>query len=338
MANSVATQLDIGGLTLHGLSSFSKMLATFSSDDVTPTAMIRMEHLGSVFLISGKHADRVPDLLQRYSSVRLDRTLISVGWRKGDSASIMAQSAGGQAIALLSLVLGSVYDGNDLGSILKGLSQRLISENVIIASVSQFARVAPILRNKLAPLGYGNRMAEQVVWIYKMYEMMGKPTPSNLLQKVNAEAMVDILERTSNALREAHYTVRFRGSYGAGYMLSLILIIFPHDTLVTLDGIVVDEGTRHPSSIIFELGRTDDGSIGTGQLEVHPEHKNGLRLPIKIQQKSQLAPHIQSRSFEWHYWVRDLLTLEFARVGIKDTQKILQAGCNFLLAFLVDPS
>ena len=90
MANSIATQLDIGGLTLHGLSTFSKMLATFSADDVAPTAMIQMERLGSMFLISGKYADRVPDLLQRYSSVRLDRTLISIGWYKGDSASIMA--------------------------------------------------------------------------------------------------------------------------------------------------------------------------------------------------------------------------------------------------------
>ncbi|MCJ1333446.1 hypothetical protein MMC10_010145 [Thelotrema lepadinum] len=338
MAEPVATQVDVGGLTLHGLSSFSKMLATFSADDVAPTAMIQMELLGSRFLTSGKHADKVPDLLQRYSSVQLDRLAFTVGWRKGDSASIMANSAGGQAIALLSLALGSIYYGDDLGNIFKGLSERLLSESVAIASVSQLASVGERLRGKLAPLAFGNHAAQRVVRIYKMYESLGRAAPTNLLNKVSVEAMIDLLECVSRSLLEKQSVIRFYGTYSAGYTLSIVSMLFPHDTLVTLEGIVVEEGIRQPPSIIFELGQADDGSTEMCRLEVYLEHSNGLKLPIMVQENSPSIPSFQTGSFEWDHWIADSMVLEFAPFGLNDIKGILQASCNLLLALVIDPS
>ena len=57
--------------------------------------MLQMEKLGGGFLISGKYAKKVPDYLQRCSSVPLGNLALSIGWRKGDAASLMAGSAGG---------------------------------------------------------------------------------------------------------------------------------------------------------------------------------------------------------------------------------------------------
>jgi hypothetical protein len=83
-------------------------------------AMIQMSNLGDVFHISGVHATRVPNLLQRCSSTRLDRLGLVLGWRKGDAASFMA---GGQAVSMLSACLANLFKPADVGSIIWGLSQ-----------------------------------------------------------------------------------------------------------------------------------------------------------------------------------------------------------------------
>lgn len=109
MASSVSPQVDVGALSIRGLPSFRPLLEALSADNVAPTAVIQMEQLDHTILISGKHAAKLPDTLQRCSSIPISRLAISVGWRKGDTASAMACSAGGQAVALLSLCLFSLY-------------------------------------------------------------------------------------------------------------------------------------------------------------------------------------------------------------------------------------
>ena len=63
MTGLIAPTVELGGLTLRNLSFFSSALAAFSADNVAAVAMIQLENLGSMFLTSGKHAEKVPDLL-----------------------------------------------------------------------------------------------------------------------------------------------------------------------------------------------------------------------------------------------------------------------------------
>lgn len=93
---SIQSQADIGSLGIHGLGAFSSLLATLSADNVTPAAMVQMERLGASVLVNGPHAERCKDLMQRCSSTRLDRLGLLIGWRKDDSVSLMAASAGGR--------------------------------------------------------------------------------------------------------------------------------------------------------------------------------------------------------------------------------------------------
>lgn len=136
MSSDVVPQVDIGALTIRGLSGFVPLLAAFTADDVSPMAMIQLENLGSLFHVSGEHAAMVPDLLQRTPSQRLDTLGMVVGWRKGDAASTLAQSAGGQAIALLALSVRSLYSYEDTGSILYQLSQKALARNLALSSVA----------------------------------------------------------------------------------------------------------------------------------------------------------------------------------------------------------
>ena len=146
MAHQITPQVDVGVMSLRGLSAFTPLLATLSADNVVPTAMMQLESLGGSFLISGEYAAKVPVYLQRCSSVRLDRLALSIGWRKGDTASLMAASAGGQAIALLSLCLLTLYREQDVETIFLGLSRKLLPSDVVVASMHQMVAVGELLR------------------------------------------------------------------------------------------------------------------------------------------------------------------------------------------------
>ena len=337
---AVVPQIDIGSLSLQGLSSFSTMLAAFSADNVAPTAMVEMEQLGSMFLMSGKHADKVPDLLQRCSTVRLDRLALSIGWRKGDSASIMAQSAGGQAIALLSVALGSLYNDSSLGDVLKSMSRKLLPAGASIAGIGQLVAVARLLEKKLAALGFGNFMAHQVVQIHKMHQRLPNATPKHLLFELSSDTMKDILVQISQALRQEHAVIRIRGAYAAGYLLSLVLFMFPEDTLVTCDSIVVTEGTRKPHSIIFEFGKNKTPTGLNAHLEIYLEQSNGLKLPIEIESKSPFNTRHQF-AFTWHHWILDNMINHLTAHGVasplKSAQRLLQACCNLLMSLVANP-
>lgn len=335
MGSAVTPQVDLGSIGLRGLNSFSSLLAAFSADNVTHTAVIQMEQLGSMFLPTGKFADRVPDLLQRCSSIRLDRLALDVGWRKGDSASIMAQSAGGQSIALLSLVLGSIFTPRTLGDVLKGLSQKLLPIEANLASMEQLVNVAEILQKKLAPLGFGNHLAQQTVLVYRLFEQSGFKVPEGILEVLSGETMAELLHCISRALREERSLVRISADYGACYILSTIMMMFPHDTLVTFDGIVITEGTRRPSSIVIELGR------GARELvfvpEICLEQANGLRLPIKVS-KVLSEQHLNfMHTYRWNGWVTDVMTIDFMRLALEEPGEVLQACCNLLLSIVTSP-
>jgi hypothetical protein len=117
MADQVALQANVDSISIRGLSAFSSVLAAVSADNVAPMALIQLEALGSLFIISGPLAALVPDALQRSSSFKLEKIGIMVGWRKGDAAHYLSRSAGGQAAALLCLCLINLFDQRSLGQV-----------------------------------------------------------------------------------------------------------------------------------------------------------------------------------------------------------------------------
>jgi hypothetical protein len=102
---------------------------------------------------------------------------MTVGWRKGDAASLVAKSAGGQAVSLLCLCLGNLYNSADTGTILFELSRRLLQRDISISSIAKLAGVADILAGKAQALGFGNFLAEQTMQRHKTFEQLGNLYP-----------------------------------------------------------------------------------------------------------------------------------------------------------------
>ncbi|MCJ1463375.1 hypothetical protein MMC07_001982 [Pseudocyphellaria aurata] len=329
MANQVIPQVDVGGLTLQGLSAFGPLLASISADNVVPTAMIQMENLGGRFLISGEYAAKVPDYLQRCSSVRLERLALTIGWRKGDAASLMAGSAGGQAVALLSLCLLTLYTPVEAGRIFLDLSKQLLPSIVAISSVLQLAGVGNLLKAKLETLGFGNLLAKQVTKVHDAYKHMDLAVPDDFLHPMSPESMTELLGIVSRALQDETKIVRITGTYALGHILGIVLMMFPRDTLVTINGFVFFEGTHKSILIEFEANG-QDAAITKFQLETLLPKSAELSLPFQIEPCKNEGQRPRW-SFSWNNWVAHLLQLEFLSVGLTCPREILSSCCDVLM-------
>ncbi len=330
MSRDVQPQADVGNLSLAGLSAFSTILATLSADNVVPMALIQMGELGAALPTSGEYADKVKSLLQRCSDVRLDHLAVVIGWRKNDSASLMAESAGGQAIALVSMCLTNLFNHADTGLILSQLSLRLLSGSGNVSSVAQLADFARLLSGKLNTLGFGNLLAREVTKIHQVYEALGKPAPPDLLEGLNDQHAIDILESVSRALREDQKICRISGSMGMGHILGLIQALFRRNTTITVEGTIIQD-IEH-SNIVCEIIRRDRSEPTQVHLETCIPTSKPIELPITIvQSKPFQFERLMAYKFNWTGCVADRLQLIFLNYGITCDQAILDACCDLLV-------
>lgn len=325
--SQVSPQVDVGGLTLNGLAAFAPVLAALSSDDVTPLAIVQMENLGSLFHINGKYALQVPDLLQRCKSTRLDRLGLLVGWRKGDSASLMAQSAGGQAISLLSMCMSNLYgyDG-DIGLLFVNLSKKMLSRKIAISSPSQLVQVAKTLSSKLEVLGFGNILASQVVRIYDAYKHFGKHVPDNFLDRMTPGDMAELLHAITRAVREESIVVRITGSRGMGHILAIVTVMFPEDAFVTMENVIVFEGLR--KSILVEF--TDSDGLTNIQVEWKLQVQSAVPiLPIEKYMQTAISEQ-HAYCYNWTGCMADMLQVRFMEDGLVCPEPLRVACCGML--------
>ncbi len=112
MFNRIFVQTDIGSAAtgcLMGLAKFSRLLATISADNITPTTVLQVQQLRSMFHLNRPLAEKAPDVLRMCQSCCFERFAVSMAWRKGDTASYLADTVGGQAVAILLLCLSNVH-------------------------------------------------------------------------------------------------------------------------------------------------------------------------------------------------------------------------------------
>src|SRR5277367_2316903 len=196
MSNTLALQTDVGNIPSNSvalLSSLSPVLRVLSADNVAPLAVVQIEAIGSCFHINGPLAARVPDLLVRSNSMRLQRLSTWVGWMAGDTASTMAQTAGGRAASLLSLAIVELYGEHVSGDLLYNLSTKILHSDQNHSSAVQLSQVAKKLSDKLSNLAFGSYLAFHVTRIREVYLNSGLEIPSTLVERITSDTMIDFL-------------------------------------------------------------------------------------------------------------------------------------------------
>lgn len=278
MSGVVEAQVDVSHLSLIGLNSFKTVLGALSSDDVQPAAMLQMEQLGAAFPISGKLRAKVPELLQRCRSTRLDRLGVAIGWRKGDAASVMSYSAGGQAVALLATCLENMYGNDATAIIFYKLSKTLLSNSARLSSPKQLMQATEILSRKLGAIGFGTILAQHVVRIHDVYRQLRQKTPESLLSSISQDGMGDILSKFSRALREEKSFARVRGCAGMGYIFALAVTLFSDDCVITVENLIVHQGCQS-SSISIEI--TTSSGVNSLDVQLMGNVRSVLEIPVR---------------------------------------------------------
>ena len=334
MSDEVALQQDIGGAVstgLLGLAKFSKILASISADNVTPTALLQSQKLGTMFHISGPLAAKVPDALRRYQSLRIERTALLVGWRRGDAPSLLADSAGGQAAALLVTSISNIASsGGSCGSILYQLSKKLLPQDANIASPQQLEDITTLLRAKMATLDLAGMLAHEATRVRLVYLECNLPQPLRLLDSISTEHLVDALEIISRAVREDKIIARFTGAIGIGRILFLLMAMCPDDCLVTVEGMTVHKGIR--SKIIVNI-------VSKGVLSVQIEEDLGIQgvsIPLGNPTGRRLARDegfTERLDYKWGGWLGHRLDLWFFNLGFTCSKEIKLACCALLMRY-----
>ena len=328
MSRELQLQADVGSVGLQSLGAISSLLATLSADNIVPMALVQMEQLGTNLPVNGKYAEDVKSLLQRCKDVRLDHFAFAIGWRKNDSASLMAESAGGQAIALLSVCLKSLFKHSDIGLILNRLCSKLCPRAANISSAPQLADVATLLAGKADTLGFGNLLAQEVSRIYDIYHALDRiSAPRTLLEMLSVESMTELLEKVSQALCQENKICRISGYYAMGHVVGLLQALFPQNLVLIVEGVVVQD-VEHPK-IRCEI---DDSGLTQLYLETCVSNSMPIELPIKsLYLTSTDIAHDTSYSFKWSTWLADYLRLIFMNHGLMCNRSIMEACCDLLV-------
>ena len=333
MSKDIAFEADIGNIPSNYvalLTSLSPWLRAFSVDNVNPLAVIQVESIGSCFHINGKFAEKVPDMLVRSPSYRLERLSQLVGWHSGDTASAMAQTAGGRASALLCLVLGEVFELWEVGRLLYQLSAVLIPVERQQTSMVQLGEVASTLSNKLRALGFGSHLALHVTRIREVYFNSGQAIPQDLLSTPTVETMVQFLQDLSRALREETSIIYWEGREGAGYIVSLVMALCPEDVWVSVEGDLILQGDRR--SVVISIMSEGPTRFSLETLL----HGSGTRstAQLVIVRDAELDRTGWSLSMKWEGSLADAIDLKLVEIGARSTYE-LRLSCVELLATVV---
>ena len=305
MPGPIDSQIDVGTLSMTGLGSFSTVLGTLSADDVQPIAMLQLEQLGAAFPVSGPLRAQVPDHLQRCRSTRLERLGVMVGWRKGDAASLMSHSAGGQAVALLATCLENLYGNNTTATMFYRLSRTLLPNAACLSSPKQLTQATEILSRKLGAIGFGTILAEQVCRIHREYNTLSQKAPPSLLTTLSPDDICDVLSKISRVLKEEKSFIRIRGCASMGYIAALALTLFSDDCIITVQNVIIHQA-KSTVSISIEITDTfGDNSLQIqemGKIEslsdvsVKPSQPSPT---LKFAYQGHIAAYMQIHLQEW---------------------------------------
>ena len=326
MADQVALQADVGNVSTNALAilgAAQPLLKALSADNINPLAVLQVQAIGNCFHSNGDWAVKLPDLLARASSVRLERFSAWIGWQRGDTASHMSHSSGGRTASLICLALGNLYEKDRCGIILHRLSESIISEDQRNASISQLSDFNTCLSDKLSCLGFGNLLASHLTRIRQCFFEAGSEIPQDLAAIPTEEIMVDFLVALQKAIQTENLVLHFYGSRGGGTFVAILMCLCPEDTRIEVEGELIYKGQR--STVIFSISKDKDTVFHIeSTLHTHCED---------FQQRYVLVDHsVRSAAlkFKWSGWLSSCLEIALVKAGGKWHGDLPRALANLI--------
>ncbi|KAF6813830.1 hypothetical protein CSOJ01_04395 [Colletotrichum sojae] len=245
--DSSALQADVVGITSAAITSLEAargLLQATSADDVNPGAVLQAQALGSCFHANGPIVSRLPELLCRTKSVRLERLACWVGWAKRDTPDFPSKTAGGRSAALICFALGALFTPDKCGHILHEVSTKILPESEQTSGITQLGRVCACVHDKLGCLGFGNYLAEHVTRLRQCYFEAGLDCPRDLADTPAEDDVQAFLVCLRDALQDETVMLRYSGTRCAAVWMTLVLLLCPEDVRIEVNREVIHAGIR----------------------------------------------------------------------------------------------
>ena len=334
--NNVALHADVANIpssSLSTLGSFRPLLKALSADDVSPMAVLQVEAIGACFHFNGKFANRVPDLLVRSNSVRLDRLSQWVGWIRGDTASMMVGTAGGRAGAMIVTVLMENFAELRTAEILYDLSSKLLNADQNGSSMSQLGRVAATLSNKLGAIGYGSHLADQATRIRQAYLFSERRIPLGLVDLLAETTMVDLLLLIHRALTEETSILYVEGCYGIARIIAILTALCPDDVFVLVENEIIFRGVRR--SIIVSVKANQIVKFGIETVLVNKRSKSLNHIIETLPSYLKATCNLRMK---WNGFLVAYLDLGLLEQGVAATPELREICADFISSIVFSTS
>lgn len=245
--NSIALQADVVGIPaaiITTLNAAKDLLQATSADDINQNAVIQAQALGSCYDANGPIFARLPDLLCRTKSVRLERLAYLVGWAQGDTPDFLSKTPGGRSAALICFALSALFTPDKCGRILYEVSNKILPKSEQTSGITQLGNVCVCVHDKLRCLGFGNYLAEHVTKLRQYYFEAGLDCPKDLADTPAEKDVQSFLVCLRDAMRDETVVLRYRGTKCAAVWMTLVLILCPEDVRVEVNRQVIHAGSR----------------------------------------------------------------------------------------------
>ena len=153
--------------------------------------------------------------------------------------------------------------------------------------------------------------------------------PKTFFEDLSTESTAELLAYISQVLREEKTLVRITGTSGMAHVLGITLMMFPEDTLVTVENHVICEGLR--KSIVVEIGSDNDCHFQLETIVGSSPQSLISRAPQEAGIREGQFPPFDKPSFTWKNWLADFLQIKFLEVGLSCPPLVLIACCNLLI-------
>lgn len=139
-----------------------------------------------------------------------------------------------------------------------------------------------------------------------------------------------MLDKISHGVCKGHKISRTSGSRGMGLVVGLLQALFPCDTILTIEGMIIQD-VEHPMIRCEILHRDVDGLTQFGS-ETSLSHTLPIEVPIKPVNPISNPVHLYvSYESRWSPRLTDHLRLTFLNHGLRCDRSILEACCNLLI-------
>jgi hypothetical protein len=331
MSDSVNMQLDVGNVPNAVVSTTGlaqSLLKAVSADSVNPLSVEQTRHIGACFHSNGPFAAKLPDLLTRSSSVRLERLSAWIGWVNGDTASYMSKSSAGRTASLLCFVLGNLYSKDTTGSLLYELSERILPKSQQNSSMTQLSQVSTCLESKLNCMGFGNHFATELTRLRECYFQSGLTIPFNLADIPSRESMIEFLVSLRDALQNEDRILVYNGTQAAGTLISLILCLCPDDARIIINEELVFAGQRN--SITFNISESQPQSFHI-EFRMRPQTDD---VPKHFIQASSFQNTNSNLKLSWRGWLSSSLDIFLATTGALPNNQLACAIASLAAALI----